>query len=611
MNQSAQADLQRAGLAFRQGDFSQAIDCAKRVVLQDQDNTDAHYILALSHSRLGNVEEAEAAFVRAASTHAKPEEVLHHQAAMYRAVEQQEKAEQCYLAALARNPDYVPSMLSRAALLSEQKRYDEAVNQYQEILTLDPQNVKAMSGLGAAYNALNKPVLAREALTKSLHIAPDNPVALNNIATTSLKLGELDTYVDYAERAYQVAPKNQDIAANLARAYERVGEADKSARLYQQAIDLNPYNTETHRDYSRFLWSLDKKGAYLDAVDHSLDKASEDERVLGLLLLKGELAYRAGDLNRAFDAYSRSLSIDQSVEAMMGRAGIHAARKQLSDAYSDYKDALRLAPANGEIRHEFATFLLGQHDFVRARETLAWEAPREHLQRQIALEATLDRAEGGERYRTIYNYDAFTTKMTIDPPVGYGTLDNFLTAVEEELSDLFNTTQQPIDQTLYGGTQTKGDLWETQNQVLLDLKNALFKTACRFVDTLSVDSDHPFLKHVPDMRTSFLEYAGSWAVKLQSGGGHVDHIHPEGWLSSAHYVVVPDAIRQGEGNGRGGWLRLGAVPIDGLDLPAEHYIRPEPGALILFPSYFWHGVEPFESDQFRITTPFDLISTAS
>ena len=28
---------------------------------------------------------------------------------------------------------------------------------------------------------------------------------------------------------------------------------------------------------------------------------------------------------------------------------------------------------------------------------------------------------------------------------------------------------------------------------------------------------------------------------------------------------------------------------------------------IFFPSYMWHGVEPFESEDVRVTAPFDLL----
>ena len=42
-------------------------------------------------------------------------------------------------------------------------------------------------------------------------------------------------------------------------------------------------------------------------------------------------------------------------------------------------------------------------------------------------------------------------------------------------------------------------------------------------------------------------------------------------------------------------------------LPAEYSVRPEPGMLVLFPSYFWHGTVPFRSSQPRLTVAFDAV----
>jgi hypothetical protein len=42
-------------------------------------------------------------------------------------------------------------------------------------------------------------------------------------------------------------------------------------------------------------------------------------------------------------------------------------------------------------------------------------------------------------------------------------------------------------------------------------------------------------------------------------------------------------------------------------LPAQHTVRPEPGMLVLFPSYFWHGTVPFTSGQPRLTVAFDVV----
>ena len=58
---------------------------------------------------------------------------------------------------------------------------------------------------------------------------------------------------------------------------------------------------------------------------------------------------------------------------------------------------------------------------------------------------------------------------------------------------------------------------------------------------------------------------------------------------------------------RAGWIRFGEP---GMRIPgchAEHFVRPEPGMLVLFPSYMWHGTVPFSSGGTRLTAAFDVV----
>ena len=119
------------------------------------------------------------------------------------------------------------------------------------------------------------------------------------------------------------------------------------------------------------------------------------------------------------------------------------------------------------------------------------------------------------------------------------------------------------------------------------------------MEELPDDADHPFLAR----KTTDLACAGAWSVVLASGGGHVDHIHPKGWISASYYVRIPKEVLNAE---KSGFLRLGASGVKGVGLEAEKWFKPEEGAVIFFPSYMWHGVEPFDAETPRITAPFDL-----
>ena len=96
----------------------------------------------------------------------------------------------------------------------------------------------------------------------------------------------------------------------------------------------------------------------------------------------------------------------------------------------------------------------------------------------------------------------------------------------------------------------------------------------------------------------------AWSVKLTPGGHHSDHVHPQGILSSACHLAI-GGVNTSKSDG---WLRFGKP---GLTLPqeleAEYYVKPEPGVLVLFPSYMWHAVDTFTEGNERLTIAMDVV----
>jgi hypothetical protein len=86
----------------------------------------------------------------------------------------------------------------------------------------------------------------------------------------------------------------------------------------------------------------------------------------------------------------------------------------------------------------------------------------------------------------------------------------------------------------------------------------------------------------------------------------VNHLDPEGWISSCYYVTVPEVTK--DQDARQGWIKFGE-PALGLPLkdPVRRAVQPVPGRLVLFPSYMWHGTTPFHAPALRTTIAFDAV----
>jgi hypothetical protein len=187
-----------------------------------------------------------------------------------------------------------------------------------------------------------------------------------------------------------------------------------------------------------------------------------------------------------------------------------------------------------------------------------------------------------------------------------------------ELRRLHAGSAMPLGQSLRGGTQTRGILFHRTEPVLAELHEAIRATLETYRAQLPPrDDTHPLLRH----RDTPWRLLGSWSVRLTGGaagandtGGdyHTAHIHPQGIISSALYLVVPSAAADAEA--KRGWLEVGRPPPDlRLDLEPLRVICPREAHLALFPSTLYHGTTPFGAASSgaaeRMTVAFDVVTS--
>jgi len=94
-----------------------------------------------------------------------------------------------------------------------------------------------------------------------------------------------------------------------------------------------------------------------------------------------------------------------------------------------------------------------------------------------------------------------------------------------------------------------------------------------------------------------------WALFARGDGYCPRHLHPQGWSTGVYYPVGV------EGNGPGGYLMIG--PPEELEEIAPDWpratIRPEPGLLVMMPSYCMHWTVPLGRPGLRTSIAFDLL----
>jgi uncharacterized protein (TIGR02466 family) len=100
-----------------------------------------------------------------------------------------------------------------------------------------------------------------------------------------------------------------------------------------------------------------------------------------------------------------------------------------------------------------------------------------------------------------------------------------------------------------------------------------------------------------------------WAAICRSGAYHAPHSHPESAWSGVYYVEsgAPSPARPLSGVLEFLDPRVGAQSVR---TPGDPYgdpfrVRPEPGLLLLFPSWLYHWVHPYTGESPRIAVSFN------
>jgi uncharacterized protein (TIGR02466 family) len=426
-----------------------------------------------------------------------------------------------------------------------------------------------------------------------------NPASRNMALIRAAGLGHAGTWAE----ADPIFARYADLPAAIemkAGALVGSGRTDDARAFISSALGQFPGHAGLHRALAMIAWMAGEKSTFADPLIAAADAQPDD---LNLGFAAADLLRRAGRLEEALARLDQlrqrqpSPAIDSAAALILSALGRHEA------AASRARTSAAQLPRTDWVRRNAACVLLSAGAADEALAHCSWGLALDRLDQEwIAIDAVARRAAGDPAYRVTYDYDRFVQAFDLEPPPGYQTTEDFIAALAVRLRELHSFSSHPLDQSLRGGSQLQLNPDVPQDPVVEALFIALKKPINAYLAGLGQDGDHPFTS----LNTGRWRMQGCWSVRLVQGGSHVNHIHPEGWISSAFYVVVPPSVRP-ESNSQGGWITFGApyFPIEGLS--PERSVCPKPGRLVLFPSYMWHGVNPFPDEAERISVAFDLV----
>lgn len=475
-------------------------------------------------------------------------------------------------------------------------RLGAAEDAYRRAIRLQPALTHASAALGRLLIDLERYADAAPIYDALLRMTPKSLAARYDAAIVQLGLGHCETAEQTFDALIREGNDRPEIRFMRGRARLEMGRIDAALEDLRIAhlSQPTPYSLGA---LASALWMRGERKAFDEILERSLQNP--------------QLRAKAADLIRQSGQPERAVSILDAARASQaldadGYAVLTQAHLDLNDgkAAADVAQAgIAVDPGNRSLTASLASALLMLGKADEALHTvLPMRSSEANGQHWIAYEATALRMLGDARYDELVDMDRFVRRYELPVPGGFDSIEAFNAAFLDALDQWQNYDNEPLDQTLRSGSQTSRDLTSIDDPVIKAYIRALDEPIRAYMQAVGNGPDHPLtLRNTGEYRI-----AGSWSVRLHGGGRHINHVHPEGWISSAYYVAVPDDVE--DEKSKAGWIKFGEPPFATVPpTPPQKWVKPAAGVLVLFPSFLWHGTAPIHDESTRVTAPFDVV----
>jgi tetratricopeptide (TPR) repeat protein len=539
------------------------------------------------------------------------------------------------------SPSSIPELLRTASGLLQSGRHVDAANTLRRALDLAPAAepvaavVSRMATLARTWLALGQAQLAADALSPLAASRHANGAVLmpygHALMATGRKQEAEVVFRGWLERE----PHSKDAALRLAAVLADSGGSAEAERLIRGVIAREGVTPESAFVLGRALLGLARFTEAEDQFRHVVHAQPDHQAAHANLM---ELVWmRTGDPREASRALDRALREQpQRVGLRVTKSRLLLAARMPGEALAELDAGLAMAPRDTTLLTSATTVALelgGTRALEYARR-LRERSPQDRAARvamgnaclaageaeaalaiaealheldpcdgqALAMTADAQRMLGDPRYRELLDYQHLVRAELIDVPPGWASLDAYLAELVADLERSHTLHAHPIGNSLRGGSQIQLLPQDSSFASIRAFPRAVDGAVSRYVQAIGFGDD-PMRRR----NTGRYNLAGIWSVRLRPHGFHVNHYHPQGWISSACYLRLPASL---EGGGGEGWLKLGepAFPTSPR-LEPEYYLKPQPGLLVLFPSYMWHGTVPFSGApaNTRVTIAFDVV----
>ena len=591
--------LQRAQAMLQSGQAAQAWLLLAPLRAAIDRHGQALRLYALIAQQVGRIEDAADALKRIAALEHNPPEILGALADLLGKAGRHEEALACWDRLVARHPELADAHLNRAITAANAGKHDLAIEAADAGLKRFPGHARLLATKAMALKNVGHIAESVELFNEAVAADPGRALTRHNQAVALRAACQFEEACEAYSEAARLGMTGAQFHANWAAAALEAGHVDQSVELYEKALSEDPSHEESRRGLTRLRIEYQSgQGAFAHYEQAAHDQPGDPKTWFAwasalIANRQSAEALEVAERGLAINASSWDLQVAKSfAQGMIGDAA--TALNELDSLLSGEPDESAFQSLITQIalragRPERAAAILEKQVARNSADQLAW-----------SLLGLAWRLLDDPREQWLCDYERLV--MVVDVPAADGGLDAtaYAEKVAAMLDPLHVTRSEPGDQSLRGGTQTSGSLFARPDSDIQRFREAVTLAARRAVAKLPDDPTHPFLRRKSDQ----FGFSGSWSVRLSAGGHHVSHVHPEGWMSSAYYARLPSSDQEASARHEG-WIQFG-VPPEHLDieLAPRRIVEPQPGRLVLFPSYLWHGTIPFSAGD-RLTAAFD------
>ncbi|MEJ2129628.1 MAG: tetratricopeptide repeat protein [Woeseiaceae bacterium] len=591
--------LKRAAELYQAGKLGDAEAVCRRVVEQQPDHVDALHLLALVTRKQGQLEEAESLFVRCLEKAPRRADIHANFGNLLRAAGRTDEAIAEYESALDIDATFRPARIALARAYNKAGHFTHALATCERLLANDPDDAEAWAARGTAHRGMDDLPEAEAAYRKAIELRPGFGAAHHNLGALLSKESRHEEALEQLVSAGKAGVSGPEMVFNLASTLAGLSKFDEAELLLTDATEAIPHGIELHRLLARLRFM--RGDPEWDSVIR--ETASNMPDYPPLRIAYSQLLHAAGEFDKAYDVlgtFTEEQRNDKDVQAELSAVHQEAGR---------FEEALEAARVVAEGKEGYGAHVdllidplmsLGRADEAMPLIELAREANPIN-QWYIAMEATAARLLGDPRYEELYDYERFVQSYSIETPKGWSSIEEFRRDLNAALVERHKFRSHPLDQSLRGGTQTPRGLLGDPDPIIQSFLQALADPIGLYRSHIGTKSNHPMTVR----NRGEVVMTGCWSVRLGKQGYHVNHVHSEGWISSAYYAELPSEVE--DTDARSGWIKFGEprFPVPGA--VAEKYVQPQVGMLVLFPSYMWHGTMPIHGDEPRMTVAYDAV----